>query len=475
MFGSGLDALKPLYDDDPNLRGLIPPITYLIRNAIFRARYNSIQVQQDRFSLSIRPLAELVDMFHTRKATVALDKVYALLGMSSDDPSAAELSADYDASWETVFKKLVTFSLSPWMYVETWDGKEVGVISGKGCILGEVSVVEGGTITWKDISKGRRRSFTPPASAKLIQPRDVICLLQGASRPTIIRLHNDYSAVIRIAVPVLDDSDVPNTKWLKRLESITTFPGDFLLIWDWHISREHAKEYEDFRSGQELPDEKTQSEKDLDRATRLWRMGRILEYIRRDTEAVKNFQQSVEIGNIVLRGTDNSESSPASWGAWGDLLVKDRGGLAPLPYAAGKGYKAVVQQLLNKGAAVEAKDCYGRAPLSWAAEKGYEAVIQQLLDKGAVVDTRDYSDLRTPLLWAAEKGYEAVVRQLLDKGVAVEARDLDGRTPLSLAAEKGHEAVVRQLLDEGAAVEEKDCNGRTPLSLAAENGYEVVV
>jgi hypothetical protein len=100
-------------------------------------------------------------MFHTRKATVALDKVYALLGMTCDDPSAAGLLADYSASWETVFRKLVTFSLSTRMSVETWDGKEVGVISGKGCVLGEVSVVEGGTITWKDISEGRSQSFTP--------------------------------------------------------------------------------------------------------------------------------------------------------------------------------------------------------------------------------------------------------------------------------------------------------------------------
>jgi hypothetical protein len=50
-------------------------------------------------------------MFYTRKATVLLDKVYALLGMSSDDPSAVGLSADYGALWETVFRKLVTFSL----------------------------------------------------------------------------------------------------------------------------------------------------------------------------------------------------------------------------------------------------------------------------------------------------------------------------------------------------------------------------
>lgn len=165
VFGLGLDMFKPLYDDDLNLYSLIPLITYLIRNVIFRPKYNSIQVQRDRFSLSIRPLVELVDMFHTRKATVALDKVYTLLGITSDDPSSVGLSADYSASWETVFR-LITFSLSPQMSVETWDGKEVAVISGKGCVLGEVAVVQGDTITWKDTAKGRSQSFTPPASAK---------------------------------------------------------------------------------------------------------------------------------------------------------------------------------------------------------------------------------------------------------------------------------------------------------------------
>ncbi len=62
------------------------------------------------------------------------------------------------------------------------------------------------------------------------------------------------------------------------------------------------------------------------------------------------------MGVRVLRGRDSSESSYANWAAWGDLLVEDRGGWASLPYAAKKGYKAVVRQLLEKGAVVEAKD-----------------------------------------------------------------------------------------------------------------------
>ncbi|KAJ1323046.1 ankyrin repeat domain-containing protein 50 [Microdochium nivale] len=471
-FGAGLDALKTLYDDHPNLRGLIRPISYLIRNAIFRPSYNSIQ--QNRFSLSIRPLAELVDMFHTRKATVAIDKVYALLGMSSDDPTAASLSADYGASWETVFRKLVTFSLSNRMSVETWDGKEVAVISGKGSVLGEVSVVEGDKITWKNMSEGRSQSFAPAASAKPIQPRDIICLLQGASRPTIIRLHSDYSAVIRIAIPLTDDSDAPHTKWSEHLESITTFPDNFLLIWDWHASQEHTQEYEDFRSGQGLSDQRMQSQKDPDRATRLLTMGRVLEYAKRSEDAVENFHKSVAIADMVLRDAENWESAHASLGAWGDLLVENRGGWVPLPYAAEKGYERIVRQLLQKGATADAADGDGRTPLSWAAENGHEAVMRQLLDKGAAVDIVDGYG-QTPLSWAAENGHEAVMRQLLDKGAAVDVADGYSRTPLSWAARNGHEIVVRQLLDKGAAVDVADGDGRTPLSWAARDGHEIVV
>ncbi|KAK4163800.1 ankyrin repeat-containing domain protein [Cladorrhinum sp. PSN259] len=474
VFGSGLNALKRLYDGDPNLRSLILPITYLIRNAVFQPRYNSIQ--RDRFSLSIRPLGELVDMFHTRKATVALDKVYALLGMSSDDPGAVGLLADYDASWQTVFEKLITFSLSNQISVETWDGKEVAVISGKGCVLGEVWVVEGDRITWKDTRADRREYSTLPAAAKPIQPGDVICLLQGASRPTIIRLHSDFSAVIRIAAPFTYDSDVANTTWLEPLESITTFPVDFLLVWDWEIpqDRVEVKEYEDFRNGQGLFDQESQQQNSLDRATRLWRMGRVLESIKRDQEAGKNFQKSVEIGAAVLGGAHSLDPSHTNQAAWVDLFVEDRGGWAALLYAAKKGYEAVVRLLLEKGAAVEAKDKERQTPLIKAAAEGHGAIIRQLLEKGAAIEAKD-KERQTPLIEAAIHGHEAVVRQLLEKGAAIEAKDIDGRTPLMRAAINGHEAVVRQLLEKGASIEARDKDGRTPLIEAAIHGHEAIV
>jgi hypothetical protein len=84
-FCLGLNPLKLSYEACPDLQVLIRSVTYLIRGAIFRSEHATSP--SSRFSLDIRPLGELIDMYHTHEATELRDKVYALLGMSSNDPS----------------------------------------------------------------------------------------------------------------------------------------------------------------------------------------------------------------------------------------------------------------------------------------------------------------------------------------------------------------------------------------------------
>ncbi|KAH7309925.1 hypothetical protein B0I35DRAFT_453508 [Stachybotrys elegans] len=87
-FCSGLSALKLSYETYPDLQSLIRPVVYLIRGAVFRPRHERYGTSRSgRFSLGIRPLGELMDMYHTREAADRRDKVYALLGMSLDDPN----------------------------------------------------------------------------------------------------------------------------------------------------------------------------------------------------------------------------------------------------------------------------------------------------------------------------------------------------------------------------------------------------
>jgi hypothetical protein len=134
-FCSGFSKLKLSYGAHPDLQGLIRSVTYVIRGAIFRPKYAT------NLSGGVS-LGELIDMYHTREATERHDKVYALFGMSSDNPSAAGLLPNYKVPWKILLQQLVEFLLCKEVYIETWDEKEIAVIKSKGCILGQVSLVE---------------------------------------------------------------------------------------------------------------------------------------------------------------------------------------------------------------------------------------------------------------------------------------------------------------------------------------------
>ena len=88
-------------------------------------------------------------MYHTRKATLRHDKVYALLGMSSDDLSTAGLLPDYTVSWEQPFQNLIKFLLYKEVSVKVWGEREIAVIKSRGAILGWVSLVENDS-AWYD-------------------------------------------------------------------------------------------------------------------------------------------------------------------------------------------------------------------------------------------------------------------------------------------------------------------------------------
>ncbi|KAM0554033.1 hypothetical protein ACHAPJ_007108 [Fusarium lateritium] len=503
-FCSGLNALELSYKIYPDLQSLVRSVAYLIRGAIFRPR--RVTTQSGRFSLDIRPLSELVEMYHTRKATERHDKVYALLGMSSDDPSEAGLSADYTISWSQVFERLVKYVLSPSVFVKTWDDEEMAVIEGKGLVLGEISLVKRDPawedsqmvkIVWKNayVEPGRTSSWAVQASAKDIQVGDIVCLFRGASRPTIIRLCHPYWAVIMISVPPTDASfaDIKAISWSEILQPVKRFPHNFVLVWDWEMHTNEAVDDQQ-RVYEELMVKGMQKGSMSDKLYLigiLANIGFVLHDLGRHSGAEKYVRRSLRNFEKALQHADDSKSAsdPRSGNkvrrdieAISEALLGVEGGWLPLRWASEDGYFFIVTLLLKK-VDPNTEDEESRTPLSWASGRGYEALVNLLLGTGTVdPDARDRKGW-TPLLWAASNGHEPIVKLLLEtRRVDVNAKEGSDqargtrRTPLLLASEGGHEAVVRMLLntkkvDLSAGSE----TGRASVLWAVKNGHTDVV
>ncbi|KAM7210486.1 hypothetical protein V8F06_014137 [Rhypophila decipiens] len=140
-FSVGVEAAlgNSISQERKDLYSLVSSLSGLIRGAIIRPRQHHRDQSGRPFSLSVRPLSELLDIFRSRQATKTVDEVYALLGMSSDEPDTVGLSGDYNVSWDPVSKKVVRFCLSNQVTsIETVYGLEAIVIKAKTKILGGV-------------------------------------------------------------------------------------------------------------------------------------------------------------------------------------------------------------------------------------------------------------------------------------------------------------------------------------------------
>lgn len=176
----------------------------------------------------------------------------------------------------------------------------------------------------------------------------------------------------------------------------------------------------------------------------------------------------------------------------------------PLLLAAENGHLEVVKLLLEKGAEVNAKASYnsihetatpligatqvssdyerlggGSPPGTRAAttkKHGYAEVIKALLDKGAAIDAKNNFG-NTALLIASGNGQADVVKLLLDKGAAVNLGNNQNVTPLLMAAQNGDVDVVTLLLAKGANPNAAMTGGKawTPVSIAQANKFANVV
>ncbi|GAB1206045.1 hypothetical protein APSETT445_004726 [Aspergillus pseudonomiae] len=277
-FSSGLRGIEDFNNRCPRVQSLINsvrPVTYLLGRAIFRPGQSVLHERR-------RPLGELLDMYHSHKATIRHDKVFALLGMCCENLEAAGLLPHYEVPWELLFQRIIRHVLSQRVSIETWPDKELALIKGMGYSLGRVSAAYGDRSRFdrqhvhidlinsmqslqriKDsrshcshyVKRGTVK-WTVRVSAQAVKPGDIVCFIQGASKPSIVRPFKDYFNIIIIGVTPLyvengetfrEDSlpsEHPDPLDDLGRESKYDCLQRLLLIWNWGRPSDHPNQHD---------------------------------------------------------------------------------------------------------------------------------------------------------------------------------------------------------------------------------------
>ncbi|EPE33339.1 Ankyrin repeat-containing protein [Glarea lozoyensis ATCC 20868] len=143
-------------------------------------------------------------------------------------------------------------------------------------------------------------------------------------------------------------------------------------------------------------------------------------------------------------------------------------------WAAKKGSTSIVELLLERGVAVDAKP-HGSTSLLMAAKRGHLETVRLLLDHNAEVNFANEKS-ESSLYWASFNDFKHIVELLLEKRKGQEPANLSlpttsGSTALLAAVMKGNEDVANVLVKEGADVTVKNDENETPLYWACWHGF----
>ena len=117
--------------------------------------------------------------------------------------------------------------------------------------------------------------------------------------------------------------------------------------------------------------------------------------------------------------------------------------------AVKNGNVAVVQDLLDRGIDVNARDRYGQTGLMLAAHAGHRIVVQLLIDHDANLNVTAKFGL-SALMLAVVAGHEDVARALAHGGAELSLRGTGGpgfagKTAADLAAARGNHTLATEL------------------------------
>jgi ankyrin repeat protein len=152
----------------------------------------------------------------------------------------------------------------------------------------------------------------------------------------------------------------------------------------------------------------------------------------------------------------------------------------PLHLAARNGDEALVRCLVERGAAIDAKDSWwGCTPLLLAGHRKYQPIVEFLLEQGADINARDKEGCSL-LHWAMTWADTEFVKSLISRGADLNAKNVQHATPmykpataLHAAAFEGNVELVEFFLEQGLDIHDGELNW-TLLHIAAMLGHMAV-
>ncbi|XP_034298203.1 ankyrin-2 isoform X7 [Pantherophis guttatus] len=143
--------------------------------------------------------------------------------------------------------------------------------------------------------------------------------------------------------------------------------------------------------------------------------------------------------------------------------------------AARAGNLDKVVEYLKGGIDISTCNQNGLNALHLAAKEGHVGLVQELLERGSAVDSATKQKGNTALHIASLAGQAEVVKVLVKEGANINAQSQNGFTPLYMAAQENHIDVVKYLLENGANQSTATEDGFTPLAVALQQGHNQAV
>ena len=466
------------------------------------------------------PILELVERFRSWDATKLVDKLFALLAFSSDASQAPELQPDYTVSEETLARRIVRFALPSCVIDPQPSAGTAVAFEIEGLLLGDVRRRGGMKDGPRHYSFHAGDSKAPiavwnPKVCELFKENDgweillederklndssAVLLLRGASRPSVVRIHEGEVVVEMMATP---EPTMGQTQWfdynaadrvaawpaaLTGLSKVTDGWMKFKLVWDpfgpphpsaitryvptpndvtvqWDAYMESLKDQ---------AENGDKNEHNCHTASMMWMM-----YMQ-DSEAIKAGTSKLTMTLHKAAYNGYVRTVKLLLDANADVNeIKDTAG-TPLHLAAYRGHAKVVKALLDANADVHVTNSAGHTPLLLALMGMHVEAGELLFAAGAVPPMFDSMPTESKLLHHAMCGRTDEVKELLAAGIDpnfAERGELAGSgTALHCAAEMGRPEIITALLSAGARVDPRTDYGKTPLLLAAMNGHTEAV